>query len=221
MSYEHSQPRDKLAMQLCRTMSDIHQRGWCEGTGGNFSCTLNRTPLQLLMAPSGVEKGALTPEKLIIVDQDGKVIDGGGRASAETRLHLTIVEETRAGAVLHTHSQAATLLSQHCCAGSQKKPAELVIRDLEMLKGLEGVDTHATSISIPVLANDQDLDRLSRAARPRLREAPHGLLLAGHGLYAWGCDLPTARRHLDIHEFLLEQHWRLLLLETLQAMAQR
>ena len=83
-----------------------------------------------------------------------------------------------------------------------------------MLKGLEGVTTHTTRVRIPVLANDQDLARLSRAARPLLASAPHGLLIAGHGLYAWGRDLAVARRHIEILEFLLEQHWRQLLLEA-------
>jgi methylthioribulose-1-phosphate dehydratase len=40
-------------------------------------------------------------------------------------------------------------------------------------------------------------------------------LIAGHGLYAWGASLAIARRHLEILEFLLEQHWRHLLLEAL------
>jgi methylthioribulose-1-phosphate dehydratase len=41
------------------------------------------------------------------------------------------------------------------------------------------------------------------------------VLIAGHGLYAWGADLPQARRHVEILEFLLEQRWRQLLLEGL------
>lgn len=210
-----------MAGELCRTMATVQRRGWCDGTGGNFSCTLEHAPLQLLMAPSGVEKGALSPEELIVVDQRGMVVRGSGRASAETQLHLMIVEETGAGAVLHTHSQAGTLLSQHYSPERGQERGALVLRDLEMLKGLEGVDTHATAVSIPVLANDQDLLRLSSAARPWLNRAPHGLLIGGHGLYAWGSDLASARRHLEIHEFLLEQHWRKLLLQNLQAIAQR
>jgi methylthioribulose-1-phosphate dehydratase len=91
----------------------------------------------------------------------------------------------------------------------------LELEQLEMLKGLEGIESHDSRIRIPVLANDQDLDRLSTAARPHLADAPHGLLIAGHGLYAWGATLPIARRHLEILEFLLEQHWRHLLLEAL------
>jgi methylthioribulose-1-phosphate dehydratase len=66
-----------------------------------------------------------------------------------------------------------------------------------------------------VLANDQDLPRLAAKARPLLSAAPHGLLIAGHGLYAWGRDLANAHRHLEILEFLLEQRWRQLLLQTL------
>ena len=48
--------------------------------------------------------------------------------------------------------------------------------------------------------------------RPLLSKAPQGLLIAGHGLYAWGQDLSSAQRHLEILEFLLEQRWRQLLL---------
>ena len=191
-------------------MAAIHRRGWCEGTGGNFSCVLERNPLRLLMAPSGVHKGRVPPEDLIVVDGQGRVCRGAGRASAETLLHLAIVETTGAGAVLHTHSQAGTLLSQRL--GSHHA-AELMLGDLEMLKGLDGVRTHATAVALPVLPNDQDLHRLSQAARPLLPHAPHGLLIAGHGLYAWGKDLNTAERHLEILEFLLEQRWRQLLLE--------
>ena len=199
-----------LAQQLTHSMASIHRRGWCDGTGGNFSCVLERAPLKLLMAPSGVHKGRVRPEELIVVDGDAQVRRGSGKASAETLLHLAIVEATGAGAVLHTHSQAATLLSLRI---GQERAAELLLTDLEMLKGLEGVSTHATGVAVPVLPNDQNLERLSSAARPLLKEAPHGLLIAGHGLYAWGKDLATAERHLEILEFLLEQRWRQLLLE--------
>ena len=219
-------------------MAAIHRRGWCDGTGGNFSCVLERRPtLKLLMAPSGVDKGRVKAGELIVVDGGGRVLQGRGRVSAEMPLHRTIVEGTGAGAVLHTHSQAATLLSRIALeapstpkSGSRRgaragRPpqetapepstlhaaadSEVHIAGLEMLKGLEGIRTHESAIAIPVLANDQDLGRLSERASPLLAEAPHGLLIAGHGLYAWGSDLKQALRHLEILEFLLEQHWRM------------
>lgn len=203
------------ALRLSETMTAVHKRGWCEGTGGNFSCTISRNPLQLLMAPSGVDKGSVHPDDLIIVDVGGRVVRGLGKASAETPLHLAIVTNRQAGAVLHTHSQAATLLSRHHGPASGQEVSYLEIEQLEMLKGLEGIRSHDHRVRLPIVANDQDLDRLSRHAIPHLANAPYGLLLAGHGLYAWGSDLAQARRHLEILEFLLEQHWRDLLLNAL------
>jgi len=239
-----------LSQTLSLTMAEIHRRGWCDGTGGNFSCVMRRDPLELLMAPSGVDKGSVRPGDLIVVDGSGAVIRGEGKASAETLLHLEIVAQSGAGAVLHTHSQAGTLLSRWLdpqkpkgLAGEDLETASvemasidhastepasielastetasvayLHLRDLEMLKGLAGVGTHQTVVKVPVLANDQDLARLSKVASPHLGQAPHGLLIAGHGLYAWGKDLGEAKRHLEIHEFLLEQHWRQLQLQAL------
>ena len=203
-----------LAKQLSSTMAAIYARGWCDGTGGNFSCVIQHKPLQLLMAPSGVHKGAVNPEDLILVDEGGLVQRGHGQASAETLLHLALVEQAGAGAVLHTHSQAGTLLSQHY-GPAQGEHGGLELHDLEMLKGLDGVHTHACSVTLPVLANDQDMRRLRQRATPLISAAPHGLLIAGHGLYAWGKDLNQAQRHLEILEFLLEQHWRQLLLQSL------
>jgi methylthioribulose-1-phosphate dehydratase len=208
-----------LAQELSAAMAAIHRRGWCDGTGGNFSCVKQRQPLQLLMAPSGVDKGSVAPEALIVVDVEGKVVEGSGKASAETALHLAIVRCCNAGAVLHTHSQAGTLLSRLALNTTDTQTGQgtgtIQLEGLEMLKGLEGIRSHDTQVSLPVLANDQDLNRLSERAEPQIRSAPYGLLLAGHGLYAWGATLPQAIRHLEILEFLLEQHWRLLLLQAI------
>jgi methylthioribulose-1-phosphate dehydratase len=209
-----------LAVQLSQAMAAIHARGWCDGTGGNFSCVLSRNPLILLMAPSGVDKGSVAPEALIQVDARAQVVAGEGRASAETLLHLEIVARTGAGAVLHTHSHAATLLSDWCLREGQDAGG-LPLQGLEMLKGLAGIDSHRQRVTLPVLANDQDLARLSATAGPRLAGAPHGLLIGGHGLYAWGGDLVEARRHLEILEWLLEQRWRRLLLEAMGQLPSR
>ncbi len=50
---------------LSETIRDLHQRGWCDGTGGNFSLVLQKTPLRLLMAPSGIEKRNIKAERVI------------------------------------------------------------------------------------------------------------------------------------------------------------
>ncbi|MCT0210630.1 MAG: methylthioribulose 1-phosphate dehydratase [Cyanobium sp.] len=210
------------AEALASLIRDLHRRGWCDGTGGNFSSVLNRDPLRLLMAPSGIHKGSVRGADLVQVNEAGAVVEGNGRASAETLLHLEIVQTCGAGAVLHTHSPAATLLSRLALQSQQPNeicPAGVVFEGLEMMKGLEGITTHHSRVVLPVVPNDQDLRRLSDLASPLLNDAPHGLLVGGHGLYAWGSNLFTAQRHVEILEFLLDQTWRDLLLKSLQPAA--
>jgi len=121
-------------------------------------------------------------------------------------VHLAVVRERRAGAVLHTHSVWNTLLSE--AAGDE---GGLAIEGFEMLKGLDGVRTHAHVEWVPIIPNTQDYAHMSRDVLAALRENPgcHGLLLRGHGLYTWGRDLPEARRHVEIFEFLFEVVGRL------------
>ena len=185
--------------RLVDVMQGIHKRGWCDGTGGNFSVVLQHQPLQLLMAPSGVDKGQVRADQLIVVDEHGNVLRGKGKASAETALHLHIVQASQAGAVLHTHSIAGTVLSRLV-----EDTGGLHLEGLEMLKGLVGINTHATSINIPVISNSQSMQELCDSIAPSLASAPCGFLVAGHGLYAWGADLDASKRHLEILEFLLK-----------------
>lgn len=75
-----------------------------------------------------------------------------------------------------------------------------------MLKGLDGVSTHEHREWIPIVENDQDMERLAGVVRDLLAREPqaHAFLLRGHGLYTWGPDVATAERHVEILEFLLE-----------------
>jgi methylthioribulose-1-phosphate dehydratase len=197
-----------LREELSQTMTEIHAKGWAIGTGGNFSVVSSRDPLRLLMAPSGVDKGKVQPDDLIEVDQAGFVIAGSGRASAETLLHLAIVAQAGAGSVLHTHSVFNTILSEFYC-----DQGFMEIAGYEMLKGLAGVTSHETTVRLPILLNSQDMRSLTQAFQALWQSQPgvaiaHGVLISGHGLYAWGADLFTARRHLEILEFLMEVTYR-------------
>lgn len=195
--------RDQLAQELCDIVTEIHAQGWAPGTGGNFSVTLSRRPVRLLITQSGLHKRRLDPSRdLVEVGEDGRPVAGQtGRPSAETLLHTAIVDETGAGATLHTHSVAGTLLSEHFVAQGGLK-----LRDYEMLKGLEGVRSHDEEVFFPVLPNTQDMVALAEDVRELLRRprTPHGFLLSGHGLYTWGADLLQALRHVEVFEFLLE-----------------
>jgi methylthioribulose-1-phosphate dehydratase len=194
------------AEKLAELARGAYVRGWALGTSGNFSAVAALEPLRLLITPSGVDKGAVRGEHMVEVDAGGRMVggpgaSGGGRPSAETSLHLAIVRARGARAVSHTHSVWSTLLSDAAAAAGG-----LAIEGYEMLKGLQGVTTHAHREWLPVIENSQDWAAEAPRVEDLLRRHPesHGLLIRRHGLYTWGRDLDELKRHLEVLEFLLE-----------------
>jgi methylthioribulose-1-phosphate dehydratase len=190
-----------VAVELAALGRRFDARGWVLGTSGNFSAVISALPLRLAITRSGASKGSLTPDDILEIDESLTVRDGSHRPSAEAKLHVELVRLRQARAVLHTHSVWSTLLSdRHARAGGME------ISGYEMLKGLEGVTTHHHREWLPILANDQNMDRLAVEMRRALQDYPacHGFLLHRHGLYTWGQTLAEAVRHVEILEFLLE-----------------
>ena len=85
--------------------------GLVVGTGGNISI-YNRKENLLAITPGSRDYSTLEPEDIIIIDLDGKIVDGKGNPSSELALH-TIFYKNREdiSSVVHTHSFYATSLS--------------------------------------------------------------------------------------------------------------
>jgi methylthioribulose-1-phosphate dehydratase len=190
-----------IAEELACVGRGFYARGWVLGTSGNFSAVVSRDPLLLAITSSGVDKGVLAAEHVLLIDETADVLEGTGRPSAETLLHLAIVRLRGAGAVLHTHSVWSNILSD-----AFAKDGGLKIAGYEMLKGLDGVSTHEHAEWLPIIENSQDMTRLAASVSEALSKHPqsHGFLLLRHGMYTWGRDLEEAKRHVEILEFLLE-----------------
>ena len=201
MSDSSVSPTD-LAKRLIRAATACGARGWCEGTGGNFSAVVRRDPLQLLISRSGTTKYRLSLDDLILINADGHPIEPEtGRPSDESTLHATIAATTGAGSVLHTHSVPGTLLGEHFVAAGGFR-----IRGYEMLKGISGVASHEDEVFVPVIENSQDMDTLGESFQEvhGSNSGLWGFLVAGHGLYVWGKDVEQAQRHAEIFEFLFD-----------------
>jgi methylthioribulose-1-phosphate dehydratase len=200
---EHSRHSvlNEQAVLIAEIARGFYGRGWVLGTSGNFSSVLSRQPLRLAITSSGIDKGLIGPASILEVDERGSVLTGAGRASAETLLHITVVQHRGAGAVLHTHSVWSNILSD---AFASRGGIE--IHGYEMLKGLDGIESHDEREWLPIVDNSQDMTELSGTVASSLDKFPgcHGFLLRRHGLYTWGRDLAEAKRHVEILEFLIE-----------------
>lgn len=176
----------------------LNERGWVPATSSNFSMRLNSG--EIAITASGHHKGELTEAALMRVDSEGKPLDAPRRPSAETLLHTSLYRRfDEVGAVLHTHSVNATVLSR-------LHREQLVFEDYELQKAFTGVETHEGRVTVPIFPNDQNIARLAALIDDWMESHPavHGYLIAGHGLYTWGRDMKDALRHIEAFEFLFE-----------------
>ncbi|ATB35179.1 methylthioribulose-1-phosphate dehydratase [Cystobacter fuscus] len=187
--------------ELSRAGRLFFDRGWVPATAGNFSARLDAH--HMVITASGRHKGELGVGDFLVVGLDDETLKDvrppGGKPSAETALHLRRYRSgPDVGAVLHTHSLAATVLSR-------LSPGGVVLEGYEVLKALPGVDSHTARLEVPVFGNDQDIPRLAARVEAHLSEHPGlpGYLIEGHGLYTWGRSVAEARRHVEAFEFLL------------------
>ncbi|MEU6559728.1 S-methyl-5-thioribose-1-phosphate isomerase [Nocardia nova] len=181
--------------EIAAIARELYTRGWMPGTAGNISVSdVGRTAV---ITGSGLSKGELTSADMVRVRvEDSAPVAGVRRPSAETAIHTAIYRATDAGAVVHVHPPHATAVS----AGAGDR---LRLTGFELIKGLGTADT----IDIPVFANHADVPRIGAEIEHHLRahpDAPPVLIIAGHGITAWGADLAQARDRAECLESLCE-----------------
>ncbi|MDH4554830.1 methylthioribulose 1-phosphate dehydratase [Pseudomonas sp. BN417] len=191
--------RQQLAQEIIEAGRFLYDRGWSPATSSNYSTRL--TASEALLTVSGKHKGQLGPDDVLATDLDGNSLEPGKKPSAETLLHTQLYRwKPEIGAVLHTHSVNATVLSRLTLADS------LVFADYELQKAFSGISTHESQVLIPIFDNDQDIARLAAKVQPWLDQHPDcvGYLIRGHGLYTWGPRMSDALRQVEAFEFLFE-----------------
>lgn len=100
-------PRKEIASQLLECGRRLEQKGFVAGSDGNISARIG--PGQILMTPSGMEKGRLSEADLVVVDENGQKLEGCSRPSSEIGMHLAVYRaRPEIGAVVHSHAPYAT-----------------------------------------------------------------------------------------------------------------
>lgn len=191
------------AHAIVETGQRLDARGLAPATAGNYSVRMADGTLAVTV--SGVHKGRLTEAGVMRVTADGAPLDAK-KPSAETLLHCLIYKiDPGAGAVLHTHSVAGTVLSR--ALGDR---AEITLAGYELLKVYPGIATHDAIVRLPLVNNSQDMAALAAQLRPLLlAQEPlvPAFYIRGHGLYAWGPDMAVAEAVTEGTEFLLACAW--------------
>ncbi|POA18943.1 methylthioribulose-1-phosphate dehydratase [Pseudomonas sp. FW300-N1A1] len=191
--------REHLAQQIIDAGRFLYGRGWSPATSSNYSTRLSAS--EALLTVSGKHKGQLGLDDVLATDLAGNSLEPGKKPSAETLLHTQLYSwRPEIGAVLHTHSVNATVLSR-------LTPQDCIeFEDYELQKAFSGVSTHESRVQVPIFDNDQDIARLAAKVQPWLDAHPEcvGYLIRGHGLYTWGAGMSDALRQIEAFEFLFE-----------------
>lgn len=155
--------------------------------------------------PSGVPYDRLSPEDMVVLDLEGKVVEGRLRPSSDTPTHLILYREwTGIGGIIHTHSTHATAWAQ------ARRPVPIY--------GTTHADYAAVDIPcVPLLTEEQIESNYEletgrsivdhfRALHLAPDECPM-TVVAGHGPFAWGKDAAEAVYHAVVLEQIARMAW--------------
>jgi len=165
--------------------------GLTTGTGGNLS-VFRRDDGLAAVTPSGIAYDRLTPGDIVVLDENGSIVDGDRQPTSELGFHLALYRtRSDVNAVVHTHSPYATTMA---CLGWEIPPVHYLV-------GFSGskvpLAPYATFGS-PALAES-------------VAESIGGynaVLLANHGLVTVGADLPSAFAAAEEIEFVARIYYQ-------------
>lgn len=170
---------------MCDICHKMWQLGWVAANDGNLSVKLPDG--NFLATPTGMSKSFITPEKLVVINADGEVLDAinGYKPSSEIKMHLRCYKERDdVGAVLHAHPPTATGYAV----------AHIPLDRYTM------IETVAAIGSIPVTPyGTPSTYEVPDAIAPYLQEHDV-LLLANHGALSVGADPVTAYYRMETLE---------------------
>ena len=195
--------QDVLAANL-----SLPKYGMVTFTWGNVSA-IDRKRGLVAIKPSGVPYENMLPEHMVVVDMTGKVVQGTCRPSSDTATHLEIYREfPSVGGVVHTHSRWATAWAQ---TGKGIPALGTTHADY-----FYGEIPCARSLNRKEIDTDYELNT-GRVIVQTFRElgidpaAVPGVLVSGHGPFAWGRDA-----HDAVHNSVVLEEVAMMALQTMQ-----
>ena len=177
---------NEVKAQICDVCHKMWQLGWVAANDGNVSVKLEDG--NILATPTGISKSFITPEKLILIDSEGNVLEAaeGYRPSSEIKMHLKCYEKRPdVFSVIHAHPPGATGFA-------------VAHKAMDMYNMIEDV---AVIGSVPLTPyGTPSTVEVPNAIEPYLEEHDV-MLLENHGALAFSDSLLNAYHKMESVEF--------------------
>jgi len=176
MTVQEIYPSPEAADAICQIGSRLWQRGLIAASDGNISVRIDAD--HILCTPSGISKGFLTANDLVLINLAGEKITGQREASSEIRMHLAVyTADSAIQAVVHAHPPHATAFA----LAEKSLPAGLM-PEIDVLLGKVAL--------VPFI--QPGTQQIADAVGSVVNSNCHAALLARHGATTWGTSLEQA-----------------------------
>lgn len=174
---------EKLRQEICEICHLLYERGYVVSNDGNVSARTERGTV--LITPSGVGKGRMTPDMLVETDLAGNILSGDRHPSSESKMHWMVYRERPdVMAVVHAHPPLSTAFAICRRPLKERYLAEMVV-------GLGEVPvTEFAMLSTEEVPN---------SVKPFVQDHS-AVLLANHGALTWGPSLLSAFDRMETVE---------------------
>lgn len=176
---------ETLRERVVRVGLEALAAGVVHGTAGNMSVRDPESGL-IAISPSGMPYAAVSPADVVIVDRDGRVVDGARRPSSETPMHTMVLRRfPHIAAIVHTHSHFSTVVS---CIRDALPP---ILTEVCLVAGPR----------VPVTRYGRTgTSDIGASVVEAMDEETRAVILRNHGLIAFGADFADALGIAEIVE---------------------
>ncbi|XP_014219437.1 probable methylthioribulose-1-phosphate dehydratase [Copidosoma floridanum] len=201
--YDKEHPKN-LIPELCR---QFYHLGWVTGTGGGISI---KHEDKIYIAPSGVQKERIVSDEMFVQDIKGNdlempPLEKNLKKSQCTPLFMCAYTARNAGAVIHTHSKFAVMVTL-LWPGT-----EFRCTHLEMIKGIRNQKLNRAlrydeELVVPIIENTPFEEDLKDHMAQVIEEYPEtcAVLVRRHGVYVWGDTWQQAKTMTECYDYLFD-----------------
>ena len=185
---------EELKKEVLKANLDLVKNGLVLFTWGNVSA-IDKERKLVVIKPSGVSYENMTAEDMVVVDLDGKIVEGKYRPSSDTPTHLELYKaHPEICGIVHTHSTFATAWAQaeRSIPAYGTTHADYFYGDIPCARNLKvsEMGDYEKNTGVVIIETFKDKDVVAIPA----------CLVAHHGVFAWGKNADEAVYHATVVE---------------------